>query len=110
MSAQVSRRSPQPSAVCANVIQFNPSCTVHLLVDAQEPEATMPDPDVIARYNYDEFTPEKVLPWLNFESSPGLGQRAPDFPLWQLEDGRQLRLSDLWSKHTYTIIEFGSFT
>jgi len=69
----------------------------------------MTDDDLLARYNYDEFTPEKVLPWLNFEASPPLGQVAPDFPLWRL-DGRQSRLSKIWSAHAYTIVEFGSFT
>jgi len=69
----------------------------------------MTDSDLLTRYNYDEFTPEKVLPWLNFEASPPLGQVAPDFPLWHL-DGRQSSLSEIWSAHAYTIVEFGSFT
>jgi hypothetical protein len=69
----------------------------------------MTESGLIARYNYDEFTPEKVMPWLNFEDSPSLGQPAPDFPLWHL-DGRQTRLSEIWSQHVYTIVEFGSFT
>ena len=69
----------------------------------------MTDNDLIARYNYDDFTREKVFPWLNFEGSPELGRPAPDFPLWQL-DGRQTSLSEVWSGHTYTIVEFGSFT
>ena len=70
--------------------------------------------DLTARYNYDEFTREKVLPWLNFENSPPVGQPAPDFPLWTLGDkdlyGPQTSLREIWSTHTYTIIEFGSFT
>ena len=61
------------------------------------------------RYNYDEFTAEKVLPWLNFEESPPLGQPAPDFPLWRL-DGAETSLGAIWSEHLYTIVEFGSFT
>ena len=69
----------------------------------------MADSDLIARYNYDEFTAEKVMPWLNFKASPALGQPAPDFPLWDL-DGRQTSLNELWSSHTYTVVEFGSFT
>lgn len=69
----------------------------------------MASEDLIKRYNYDEFTPEKFLPWLNFEASPPLGQPAPDFPLWHL-DGAETRLSEIWSRHTYTIVEFGSFT
>ena len=69
----------------------------------------MTSSDLATRYNYDEFTPEKVFPWLSFEASPALGQPAPDFPLWHL-DGRQTSLSEIYSAHTYTIVEFGSFT
>ncbi len=69
----------------------------------------MTDKDLIARYNYDEFTPPKVFPWLRFEASPPLGRTAPDFPLWNL-DGRETRLSQIWSDNLYTIVEFGSFT
>ena len=67
------------------------------------------DETLLARYNYDEFKLEKVVPWLNFEESPPLGQTAPDFPLWHL-DGRETRLSEIWSAHVYTVVEFGSFT
>ncbi len=49
-------------------------------------------PDLTAAYNYDEFTAEKVMPWLNFENSPPLGETAPDFPLWHL-DGTQTGLN-----------------
>ncbi len=35
----------------------------------------MSDSDLTSRYNYDTFVPEKFEPWLNFESSPPLGQR-----------------------------------
>ncbi|MCI0393892.1 MAG: hypothetical protein L0332_08955 [Chloroflexi bacterium] len=69
----------------------------------------MSESDLVSRYNYDEFTPEKVTPWLNFDASPPLVEPAPDFPLWRL-DGRQTRLSKIWSRHVYTIVEFGSFT
>ncbi len=69
----------------------------------------MRDPDLLARYNYDEFVPEKFEPWLNFEASPPLGEAAPDFPLWDL-DGRETSLSAVWSRYTYTVVEFGSFT
>ena len=67
------------------------------------------DLELIERYNYDEFTPNKVFPLLNFMNSPSVGQKAPDFSLWHL-DGRETRLSDIWSSHLYTIVEFGSFT
>ncbi len=69
----------------------------------------MTDQDLLSRYNYDEFTRDKVLPWLNFESSPALGQRAPDFPLWHL-DGTETTLEQIWSSHAFTVVEFGSFT
>ena len=69
----------------------------------------MRDPDAVTKYNYDEFIPEKFQPWLNFEASPPLGDPAPDFPLWDL-DGRETKLSAVWSRHTYAVVEFGSFT
>ena len=69
----------------------------------------MADQELITRYNYDDFTPEKVFPWLRFESSPALGQPAPDFPLWDLA-GEKTSLSEIWSANTYTVVEFGSFT
>ena len=69
----------------------------------------MNEPDLISSYNYDAFVPENFERWLNFDASPPLGQKAPDFPLWEL-DGRETRLSVVWASHTYTIVEFGSFT
>lgn len=69
----------------------------------------MADADLIARYNYAKFIPAKFQPWLRFDHSPPLGGPAPDFPLWHL-DGRETSLGDIWSHHTYTIVEFGSFT
>ncbi len=65
--------------------------------------------DLLRRYNYDSFVPEKFGPWMRFHESPPLGKRAPDFPLWTL-DGQETRLSDHWSQHAYTVVEFGSFT
>ena len=69
----------------------------------------MDQDELLARYNYDEFVPTKFEPWMQFAVSPPLGKAALDFPLWQL-DGTETRLSALWSQHTYTIVEFGSFT
>ena len=69
----------------------------------------MADQEMITRYNYDEFTAEKVMPWLNFKASPPLGQPAPDFPLWY-PNGSQTSLAEIWSSHTYTVVEFGSFS
>ena len=65
--------------------------------------------DLTQQYNYDEFVPDKVLPWMRFESSPPLGRTAPDFPLWHL-DGTEASLSQIWSANLYTVVEFGSFT
>ncbi len=69
----------------------------------------MSDADLVTRYNYDEFVPAKFMPWLNFENSPSLGEKAPDFPLWTL-DRAETSLRAIWSAHTFTVIEFGSFT
>ena len=69
----------------------------------------MSDNNLVERYNYDEFIPEKFVPWMRFDHSPPLGESAPDFPLWDLERN-ETSLSAIWSAHTYTIVEFGSFT
>jgi hypothetical protein len=65
--------------------------------------------DLIQRYNYDSFTPEKFGPWLNFGASPALGVQSPDFPLWAL-DQSPTRLSAILEQYAFTIVEFGSFT
>ena len=70
---------------------------------------TATDDDLIRSYNYDEFTPEKVFHLLRFDQSPPIGEKAPDFPLWDLE-GRETSLSATWKQHTFTVVEFGSFT
>jgi hypothetical protein len=69
----------------------------------------MTDHELITRYNYDAFIPAKFEPWMRFDDSPPLGQPAPDFPLTRL-DGTVTRLSEVWSAHIYTVVEFGSFT
>lgn len=69
----------------------------------------MTEDDLTSRYNYDVFTPEKFIPWLRFDSSPSLGEKAPDFRVWDLNE-TEVQLSDIWKKHLYTIVEFGSFT
>lgn len=65
--------------------------------------------DPLSLYNYDEFIPAKFEPWMNFNSSPALGEPAPDFPLWDLEQ-KETSLRQIISQNLYTIIEFGSFT
>lgn len=69
----------------------------------------MTDPDLVSRYNYAVFARENFGPWLRFEESPPLGEEAPDFPLWHL-DGTETRLSEVWSQHRFTVVEFGSLT
>ncbi len=65
--------------------------------------------DLLTRYNYDSFVPEKFEPWMNFDASPKTGTMALDFPLWTLDE-TETRLSAIWSQHDFTIVEFGSFT
>ena len=65
--------------------------------------------DLITRYNYDAFVPDKFMPWMRFEESPPVGQKAPSFPLWRLDE-TATSLEELWSSHLYTVVEFGSFT
>jgi hypothetical protein len=69
----------------------------------------MDDIDLINKYNYDSFTPEKFGPWMRFEESPRVGVAAPDFSLWDLQ-GNQTSLSAIWSQNSFTVVEFGSFT
>jgi hypothetical protein len=64
---------------------------------------------ILTHYNYDEFVPAKFEPWMRFNESPPLGQKAPDFPLTRL-DGPTTNLSEIWAENSYTIVEFGSFT
>jgi len=64
--------------------------------------------DLLTRYNYDAFTPDNVLPWLNFANSPELGKPAPDFPLWQLA-GTETSLGAVCKQNRLTVVEFGSF-
>ena len=67
--------------------------------------------ELLRQYNYDEFVPEKFMPWMRFNESPALGIAAPDFPLWRLgEDRAQTSLGEWWSKNLYLVVEFGSFT
>ena len=65
--------------------------------------------DLLTRYNYDSFIPEKFETWMNFESSPKTGTMAHDLALWNLDE-TETRLSGIWSQYDYTIVEFGSFT
>jgi hypothetical protein len=62
------------------------------------------------QYNYDSFTRSNFEPWMRFDSSPPIGQQAPDFPLWRLEDRGETRLSEIWAEYRFLVVEFGSFT
>ena len=70
----------------------------------------MSDQDLVELYNYDSFVEGKFDLHMSFDDSPKLGKPAPDAPLWYLDDRRETRLSEVWSKHTLTVVEFGSFT
>lgn len=69
----------------------------------------MSDSDLLHRYNYAEFSEETAFPWVRFDESPDLGQTAPDFPLWTLDE-RETALSAIWGENLFTVVEFGSFT
>lgn len=69
----------------------------------------------ILDYNYNDFDDNAlghVMKWAG--NQPELGKRAPDFPLWKLEeDGKTLTettLLDVIKENPLTIVEFGSFS
>lgn len=66
--------------------------------------------DLLKRYNYDSFVPEKFEPWMRFDQSPPLGETTPDFSLWQLDDRAETTLRTILKANLYTVVEFGSFT
>lgn len=61
-------------------------------------------------YNYAVFSMANEEP--HFEAFTGglhVGQRAPTFPLEDLDSGQTVAMSDLWSQGL-AVLEFGSFT
>lgn len=61
-------------------------------------------------YNYAVFDMVAERPHqTGFPGILNVGERAPDFPLEDLETGETVRLKDLWSEGL-VIAEFGSFT
>ena len=70
----------------------------------------MADKDLLERYNYSTFVPAKFEPWHNFDQSPALGAKVPDFPLWSREERTEIGLLALLKQNLYTVVEFGSFT
>jgi hypothetical protein len=77
--------------------------------EEQKRRTIVNEAELLSRYNYDAFVPEKFEPWMNFGQSPQLGKSGPDFPLWTL-DGVESSLGQVLQQHAYTIVEFGSFT
>ncbi len=70
----------------------------------------MIDQKLIEQYNYPIFAREYFELWMQFDESPVLGQPAPVFPLWKLENRQETSLKAIWSAHHLTVVEFGSFT
>lgn len=61
-------------------------------------------------YNYAVFDMEAEKPnFANFVGNLHVGERAPDFPLENLDTGETVHLKDYW-KEGPVLIEFGSFT
>ena len=65
-------------------------------------------------YNYDRFdlyveSGGEIDEFAAFPHHLHAGDPAPDVALTALEDGRAVRLSDLWSDRNL-VLEFGSFT
>jgi hypothetical protein len=69
----------------------------------------MSNQNLVQRYNYDAFVPEKFEQWLNFDASPPLGQLVPDWTLWTLDENAT-SLHTIIAQSIYTVVEFGSFT
>jgi hypothetical protein len=69
----------------------------------------MTNEQIPAEYNYDSFIPANFEPWMRFDESPVLGSSGPDATLWDLDGGRT-SLHEQLRGHTFTVVEFGSFT
>ena len=69
----------------------------------------MTDPISTEQYNYTTFHRDAFTPLMRWDISPPIGEKAPDFPLWTLDE-TETSLSALWEQHKYLIVEFGSFT
>lgn len=61
-------------------------------------------------YNYADFVLRREIPLFDsFRDNLHVGEKAPDFELLRLDDGRRVHLSEYW-KDGAAVIEFGSFT
>ena len=64
----------------------------------------------MADYNYSVFDlPTEMKPFGEFPKQLGVGERAPDFPLEDLDSAQEVRMKSLWARRP-AVIEFGSFT
>ena len=80
---------------------------IYLIILYNQP--IMKNQELLERYNYDSFVPEKFNQWMRFHESPPAGTTGPDFPLWDMNQ-QETSLSKILSASLYTIVEFGSFT
>jgi len=61
-------------------------------------------------YNYPDFEMAREMPPFDaFREKLFAGEKAPDFPLEDLDTGDTVSMKSLWQKGP-AIIEFGSFT
>ena len=65
-------------------------------------------------YNYEQFdayveSGAEVVEFAAFPDHLHAGDPAPDASLMALNDGREVKLSDLWADRNL-VVEFGSFT
>lgn len=61
-------------------------------------------------YNYVDFDMEREQPpFMAFPNHLHAGDKAPDFPLEDLDSGSTVQMKELWAKGP-VVIEFGSFT
>lgn len=64
----------------------------------------------MSEYNYSSFDIRiEGKPFGPFRDNLHVGDRAPDFPLEDLETGDTVQMKDLWAEGP-VIMEFGSFT
>ncbi len=64
----------------------------------------------MSEYNYDHFDMMAERPnFEHFSANLHVGERAPDFPLEDLDTGETVNIKDLWSQGP-VVVEFGSFT
>lgn len=80
----------------------------------QDAPDRMINPMATSQYNYERFDEyvESGVDLTEFSAFPNrlhAGDEAPDATLVLLDDGSEVRLSDLWARRNL-VVEFGSFT